>query len=89
MATKKTKRGGSVKPTVKKRTLNPSGSTSRKPGTSSAPGQEHDAQRRLGNFTTAGEHSRVGGRTSGIVGQTTKRFGTDKRTDKGRGMKKR
>jgi hypothetical protein len=35
---------------------------------------------RTGNFETAGEHARVGGRTSGIVGQTTKRFATDRRT---------
>lgn len=43
------------------------------------PGGEQDVRRRLGNFTGAGEHARVGGRTSGIVGQTTKRVRTDKR----------
>lgn len=47
--------------------------------TKAVPGGEQDAKRRLGNFTAAGEHARVGGRTSGIVGQTTKRGRTDKR----------
>jgi hypothetical protein len=45
----------------------------------SVPGGEQDVKRRLGNFTSAGEHARVGGRTSGIVGQTTKRNHTDQR----------
>ncbi len=45
----------------------------------SVPGGEQDAKRRLGNFTAAGEHARVGSRTSGIVGQTTQRSRTDKR----------
>ena len=39
------------------------------------PSQEVDM---LGNFSGAGEHARRGGRTSGIVGQTTKRNHTDK-----------
>jgi uncharacterized protein YecE (DUF72 family) len=43
------------------------------------PGGTQDPKRRLGNFTGAGEHARIGGRTSGIVGQTTKRGRTDKR----------
>ncbi len=43
------------------------------------PGGVQDPKRRLGNFTGAGEHARIGGRTSGIVGQTTKRGHTDKR----------
>jgi len=47
--------------------------------TKSIPGGEQDSKRRLGNFTSAGEHARVGGRGSGIVGQTTKRNRTDKR----------
>jgi len=47
--------------------------------TGSMPGGEQDAKRRLGNFTTTGEHARIGGRTSGIVGQTTKRNRTDNR----------
>lgn len=46
--------------------------------TKGAPFSEQDPKRRLGNFTTAGEHSRKGGRTSGIVGQTTKQTHTDK-----------
>jgi hypothetical protein len=46
--------------------------------TSSTPGSEQDPRRRLGNFTGAGEHARIGGRTRGIVGQTTKRNHTDK-----------
>jgi len=45
----------------------------------SMPGSEQDPKRRLGNFTSAGEHSRIGGRTSGIVGQTTKKGRTDNR----------
>lgn len=47
----------------------------------SIPGGEQDVKRRLGNFTTAGEHARVGGR-GGIVGQTTKKNRTDNRTKK-------
>src|SRR5690348_16438723 len=43
-----------------------------------APFTEQDPKRRLGNFSGAGEHPRRGGRTSGIVGQTTKRNHTDK-----------
>ena len=43
------------------------------------PGAEQDPKRRLGNFNAAGEHSRIGGRTSGIVGQTTRRGRTDNR----------
>jgi len=48
------------------------------------PGSSQDIKRRLGNFTTAGEHARVGGRTSGIVGQTTKQGKTDKRGGAGK-----
>jgi hypothetical protein len=48
-------------------------------GSAVVPGGEQDVKRRLGNFETAGEHARVGGRTSGIVGQKTSRFKTDKR----------
>jgi len=43
-----------------------------------APFSEQDPKRRLGNFAGTGEHPRVGGRTSGIVGQTKKRNHTDK-----------
>lgn len=52
------------------------------------PGSEQDAKRRLGDFTGAGEHARQGGRTSGIVGQTTKRLRTDKRGPDKRGPDK-
>jgi hypothetical protein len=68
-----------VKSTVKKRSLNA------KPGAAKSAGDpfnDQDAQRRLGNFESAGEHARVGGRTSGIVGQTKQRFKTDKRKTK-------
>jgi len=44
------------------------------------PFSEQDPKRRLGDFSGAGEHPRKGGRTSGIVGQTTKRLHTDKRS---------
>ena len=65
----------------KKRTLNPPRPAPRKPGQASAPGQEQDAKRRLGTFTSAGEHARVGSRTAGIIGQTKRAFQTDhKRT---------
>jgi len=47
--------------------------------TKAVPGGEQDTKRRLGNFTSAGEHARIGGRTSGIVGQTTKRSRTDQK----------
>jgi hypothetical protein len=42
------------------------------------PGSEQDVQRRLGNYTTAGEHARQGGRKTGIVGQTKTKNSTDK-----------
>jgi hypothetical protein len=45
-----------------------------------APFNEQDPKRRLGGFSGAGEHPRQGGRTSGIVGQTTKQVHTDKRS---------
>lgn len=73
MATKKGK--SAAKASAKKRTLNPPGGTQRKPR--GDPTTDLDAKRRLGNFETAGEHARVGGRTSGIVGQTTKTFRTN------------
>jgi len=73
MATRKT--SSTAKAGVKKRTLNPAGAGRTK--TAGAPFQETDPKRRLGNFQTAGEHARVGGRRSGIVGQNTKRFATD------------
>jgi len=45
----------------------------------SMPGADQDPKRRLGNFNAAGEHPRIGGRTGGIVGQTTKKGRTDNR----------
>lgn len=74
MATKKLKRP-TTKSSVKRRFVNRGGETP----AAGAPAQQQDSKRRLGTFETAGEHARVGGRTSGIVGQTTKRFVTDKR----------
>lgn len=73
MATKKTR--STAKASAKKRTLNPTGSTQRK--TRGAPQTDLDPKRRLGDFEGAGEHPRKGGRTSGIVGQTTKTFRTN------------
>jgi hypothetical protein len=66
----------------KRRSLNAAPAQPGKPGKSSAPGQEQDAKRRLGNFTTAGEHARVGSRTAGIVGQTKRAFRTDNKRTK-------
>jgi len=60
------------KPSVKSRSID----QNRGPG-GGAPTQQHDEKRRLGNFTGAGEHSRIGGRTTGIVGQTKRRWKTD------------
>ena len=74
MTMKKTKRAGTAKSSVRRRTRLVQGGQSASAG---VPGSEQDARRRLGNFEGAGEHARVGGRTSGIVGQTTKRSGTD------------
>ncbi|QDU29122.1 hypothetical protein ETAA8_42290 [Anatilimnocola aggregata] len=45
-----------------------------------APPNQQDIKRRLGNFTTAGEHARQGGRTAGIVGQTKQKNHTDKKS---------
>jgi hypothetical protein len=69
----------SAKASVKKRSLNATG-TGKPPA--GDPFNNQDAKRRLGNFTTAGEHARVGGRTTGIVGQTKQRTRTDKRKSK-------
>lgn len=74
MATKK-KPKSTVKASVKKRSLNVGPAKK----TAGDPFSNQDAQRRLGNFEGAGEHARVGGRGSGIVGQTTKRFRTENR----------
>ena len=75
MAMKKTKKAGTAKSSVRRRARLVQGGQTPAAG---VPGAEQDARRRTGNFETAGEHAHVGGRTSGIVGQTTKRFKTDK-----------
>jgi hypothetical protein len=71
------KKAAPKKPKAKKqRSLNAPGA-----GVSSGePATNQDVKRRLGNFTTAGEHARQGGRTSGIVGQTKKKNRTDNRS---------
>jgi hypothetical protein len=84
MASKKKRRRQPVKPTVKKRTLNAAGSRPPKQGQAHAPAAEQDAKRRLGDFTGAGEHARVGSRTAGIVGQTKRAFRTDNKRTKSR-----
>jgi hypothetical protein len=75
MATRKPKVGATMKSSVQRRLRLVKGDQQ---PTAAFPGSEQDTRRRLGNFTGAGEHARVGGRTSGIVGQTTKRSRTDK-----------
>lgn len=45
-----------------------------KPGAPSAPFQEQDEKRRLGNFTGKGEAPRKGSRSAGIVGQSKRKF---------------
>jgi hypothetical protein len=47
-----------------------------------SPFSEQDPKRRLGNFSGAGEHPRKGGRTTGIVGQTTKQLHSDKKSSR-------
>jgi hypothetical protein len=78
MAMKKTKRAATAKSSVRRRARLVQGAQSPSAGT---PGAEQDPRRRLGNFEGGGEHARVGGRTSGIVGQTTKRFRTNGKSD--------
>jgi hypothetical protein len=82
MATKKKGPRPPQRPDGNNRRGNPAVPATRKPGAPSAPGQEQDAQRRLGTFTTAGEHARVGSRTAGIVGQTKRAFKTDNKRTK-------
>lgn len=77
MATQWQKRS-TLKSSVKRRMLNQTAASTR----TGMPGQEQDPKRRLGNFSGRGEHARIGGRTSGIVGQTTKDFGTDNKRSK-------
>jgi hypothetical protein len=80
---------------AKKKSAKPSASTGKKPKHKNTrqdklagqqPGEpfsNQDPKRRIGNFGTAGEHPRQGGRTTGIVGQTKQRNRTDKRSKKG------
>jgi len=76
MAMKKQKRGGRAKSSIRRRARTVEGSQI---PTAGMPGAEQDTKRRLGNFTSAGEHARLGGRTSGIVGQKTSHLHTDGR----------
>jgi len=69
-----------AKTSVKKRTLNTP--SAQKHLAAGDPFTDLDLKRRLGNFTSTGEHSRIGGRTTGIVGQTKKKFGIDKKLKK-------
>jgi hypothetical protein len=78
MANKK-KNTGMLKSNVKRRSVNATGRAAAGGG---APFNEQDIKRRLGNFTGAGEHARVGGRTSGIVGQKTTVVRTDNKKTK-------
>ena len=68
MPAKKT--NAAAKATTKKRSLNVGNG---KAG-GGAPFNNQDVKRRTGNFGSAGEHPHVGGRTSGIVGQTKRTF---------------
>jgi hypothetical protein len=71
----------SKRPNGDRRRGNPAVPAARKPGSPRGPGQEQDVKRRMGTFTNAGEHARVGSRTAGIIGQTKRAFQTDhKRT---------
>jgi hypothetical protein len=72
MTTKKSK--STAKSSVRRRSRLVTGGQA---GSETIPGGQQDAKRRMGTFETAGEHARVGGRTSGIVGQTKQRFRTD------------
>jgi hypothetical protein len=77
MAMKGKKQSSTAKSSVRRRARLVEGGQR---STAGVPGSEHDSRGRTGNFETAGEHARIGGRTSGIVGQTTKRSRTDNRT---------
>ncbi len=74
MPKKTSKQVGTAKSSVKKRTLN----AVKNHGSRGAPFNEQDPQRRLGNFVSAGEHARHGGRGTGIVGQRKDKSRTDK-----------
>jgi hypothetical protein len=69
--------------TVARKPLNPTSSKKDPKVTKKgAPPNEQDSKRRLGTFVTAGEHSRQGGRSTGIVGQTKQKNKTDKKGGK-------
>jgi hypothetical protein len=89
MASKKKQQSIPKHPDTKERRIPSSAPAPNRPGAPSAPGQEQDVKRRLGNFVGAGEHARVGDRTAGIVGQTKRAFQTDhKRTKSKASMSK-
>ena len=76
MAAKKKISG--AKPAAKKqRSLNATGDALKTRG---APASDQDPKRRLGNFQGAGEPSRQGSRSAGIVGQTKQKNRTDKKS---------
>lgn len=77
-APKKKAARGVAKASVKKRTLN----VTAQPKAAGSPFNDQDVKRRLGNFESAGEHPRVGGRTTGIVGQSKQHFRTDNKRTK-------
>jgi hypothetical protein len=68
------RKAGTAKASVKRRSLNVGSGSGGTVG-----GNEQDPQRRLGDFTGAGEHARKGARRTGIVGQTTKTFRANKK----------
>jgi hypothetical protein len=72
-----TNKDASKKPSAKKRSLHLDAG---KRASKGAPFNDQDPQRRLGNFNSAGEHSRQGGRSTGIVGQTKQKNKTDKKS---------
>lgn len=82
MASQKNQRQPRKRRDTKVRQVPPATPVAKPPGTPSAPGQEQDVKRRLGNFVGAGEHARVGSRTAGIVGQTKRAFKTDNKRTK-------
>ena len=77
MAKRKTQRPVTNKASAKKRSANLPLGTKPPRG---APFNDQDPKRRLGNFVTAGEHARQGGRQAGIVGQTKQKLRTDKKS---------
>jgi hypothetical protein len=64
-----------TKASVKNRTVNQPDSTKK----AGEPFTNQDVKRRLGNFEGAGEPSRQGTRQGGLIGQTKRKFRTDKK----------